>query len=1038
MFKRMSTLSLVFMFTISSMVLPLFVVSPAEAQSSGVPNNPTTLLSEAELDEIRTRANRGEQPQKTARDRLLTKANSFLSFKALSVTTNGGGNELRSTQKDTADYNNARKMSEAIYNLSMAYRLSGQDRYAKKALELLDHWTINDRTLMNPNMGQTPSTGRLRVYITVTGMIYGADLIWGYSGWSQSQRSDFSSWTRTLGRTAITTPVDSYTHPDGTKGSKNNKESWRQFAVAMAGGFLGDQDMMDHAFQAFKDGLPSDVGAPGTRYAGILLKERTRTTPKGGLFYSMYGMTAMGLVAEVAWQHGQDLYTYRTKNVSLKYAADTYVKYALNPGSWPYNNTKGVDNTTFSIYEFLYKRTGDPDYLKVINKYKRPLNLDYTIIGNVTVGHARDNNDTSVPNNPNNGTPDTPPPSTDDNNTEDKPMPEPTPVPDNGGEPTEGPVIGINRRSDPCRPLSETVSTTFGTAEFEVDIPQSGRYTVWSRVWAPDNAVNSYWMSIDNGYEETCKIIVGDNGSLIPGRTWTWVDWHRDPSATPKEQPFIVDFANPGTYSFEVAGREGPLRLDKVVFIADDCVPEGFGENCQVRGDLESPIVSMNLTNGSTVSGTIPVNVTVEDENRLESITLSIDGDQVDEQSGESGDYSFSVNTANVQDGRRTITATAEDANGNKSNVSVRVNVNNAQPQDDGPTTGSDDQEPDNGNDQQEPEPTESDNIDSNLSCANANAFICSTFDFNSDIGSTFRAPVPANGWDGTNGAVVLSDPANGASGNANYLISKRWIRGDKVIEVDAKVDDGNTGWQDFSVLFNFKDSDNYYFASFNTQNDDMTHGIFKVEDGEVEEIADFSSTIEVGRAYSVRVEHQDNSTIVVYRDGEVVGRVLDSTHRNGLAGVGSRNNQVVFDNFVVTRESVEYDAEDTEELIGQAPSQVSGLFQARSGKNRIKLRWSASNDSDGQVESYRVYRSVNGGSFAQLGSTSDLVYYDLTIKENTTYSYYITAIDDDTNESPPSDSITIAKGPNFSYEYRETLRNTVVGAVINTVRKES
>jgi hypothetical protein len=366
----------------------LTVAGPASGSEDAL--EPTTFVSEKELEEVRRRIAAGEQPFAQSYDALVEQANAALGQPPRSVVDNDADHTFYSDLEDTADYSNAQEMSRAIYTLAAAWRLGGDDRYAEKALQLIDHWTLADGTYMEPGMTRVQPVARHRTFITMPGIIYGADLIWAYDGWTDRQRTDFAAWTRTIGETTSTVPADDYEYPDGEIGSKNNKESGRQVLIATAGGFVQDPELQEYAFQTFRELLPRQIGAPGTELDGMMLYEYLRDGPtKGGFFYSNFALEAMVHLAELAWQQGIDLYTYENQGVSLRQALDTMVPYNLDPDSWTYSPNGDVDGALVGYFEFAYKRMGEPSYLDVLNKYGRSVPQTYLILGNLTVTHAR-------------------------------------------------------------------------------------------------------------------------------------------------------------------------------------------------------------------------------------------------------------------------------------------------------------------------------------------------------------------------------------------------------------------------------------------------------------------------------------------------------------------------------------------------------------------------------------------------------------------------------------------------------------------------
>jgi len=91
--------------------------------------------------------------------------------------------------------------------------------------------------------------------------------------------------------------------------------------------------------------------------------------------------------------------------------------------------------------------------------------------------------------------------------------------------------------------------------------------------------------------------------------------------------------------------------------------------------DTTAPTVAIsNPGNGSTVSGTVGISVTANDNAGVAGISqqLYIDGKLV--ASGTGGSLSFSWNTRKVSSGSHSIQAIAKDASGNSTTTSIQVN----------------------------------------------------------------------------------------------------------------------------------------------------------------------------------------------------------------------------------------------------------------------------------------------------------------------------------------------------------------------------
>lgn len=357
-------------------------------------SGPTTYVTEAELDAVKAKIQAGQQPWKAAYDKLIAAANSELNQTPRAVVDDDGKHPFSDPfdPDKRLDYAAAQDMGAAIHTLSAAWRLSGDGRYGAKALSLLDHWALKDSTYMDPDMAKA-SSERLLAIITMPSMVYGADLIWGYSGWTQAQRTEFTAWVKKLGDSAKVTPPDN-------SGSQQNKENWRWNLVAVCAGWSQDQSLMDYVIDQYKTRLYTFIGGPGQKsgsvdLSGLLLKEYNRqsSTFDGGLHYSNYALNAMTQMLTVVQANGTDLFSYVApqNGASIKLSYDRMTPYNLNPSSWPYSDSGGLSASREAFWELVYKRYPESKYMQVLNKYGgRPAVSAYGIMGsNLTVIHGK-------------------------------------------------------------------------------------------------------------------------------------------------------------------------------------------------------------------------------------------------------------------------------------------------------------------------------------------------------------------------------------------------------------------------------------------------------------------------------------------------------------------------------------------------------------------------------------------------------------------------------------------------------------------------
>jgi len=161
---------------------------------------------------------------------------------------------------------------------------------------------------------------------------------------------------------------------------------------------------------------------------------------------------------------------------------------------------------------------------------------------------------------------------------------------------------------------------------------------------------------------------------------------------------------------------------------------------------------------------------------------------------------------------------------------------------------------------------------------------------------------VAGGAWGVSSGRYVLSDPDDGGEElpNANLAVAGPVVTGDFTLTALASATATDSPFNDFSVVFGYRDPENYWFASFSEGNDPNTSGVFRVEGGSRRELADITSPVVAGAVYPVRVERQ-GSALRVFRGGEQVAAVTDAASTDGRVGFGSRNDGGTFDELVVT-----------------------------------------------------------------------------------------------------------------------------------------
>ena len=109
----------------------------------------------------------------------------------------------------------------------------------------------------------------------------------------------------------------------------------------------------------------------------------------------------------------------------------------------------------------------------------------------------------------------------------------------------------------------------------------------------------------------------------------------------------------------------------------------------------------------------------------------------------------------------------------------------------------------------------------------------------------------------------------------------------------------------DFSVIFDYIDEANYYYANFSDKAGSGFNGVYQIAAGKQKLLAGFSSTIVANRVYEIEIR-KEKGAVKIYRSSDIENRkflakVKTATYSSMKVGYGSRGGAAVFDNLVVT-----------------------------------------------------------------------------------------------------------------------------------------
>ncbi|MFG1960281.1 alginate lyase family protein [Nonomuraea sp. NPDC049028] len=370
---------------VASLALPL----PAAAAPATF-THPGVLLGRDQLDFMRTKVNAGAQPWKSAYDQMMGHSLASLTRAAKPRAVVECGPYSNPNNGCTDE----RQDALAAYTMSLAWYVTRDAKYAKKAIEIMDAWSavIKDHTNSNAPL----QTG------------------WAGSVWPRAAeiiRYTYTSWPNvdrfvTMLRTVYLPKVI-----NGSNSNGNWELSMMEAAVGISV-FLEDRTSYDKAITKYRGRVPAYIylstdgelpkGAPGsgldtrdelvkywqgqTTFVTGLTQETCRDFTHTG-----YGISAISHVAETTKIQGQDLYPEVGER--LRQALGFQSKYQLGAAvpSWLCGGSLnlGLGPITEVGFNQLHNRQGIPmTNTQQLTEQQRPAGTNQLFVAWETLTHA--------------------------------------------------------------------------------------------------------------------------------------------------------------------------------------------------------------------------------------------------------------------------------------------------------------------------------------------------------------------------------------------------------------------------------------------------------------------------------------------------------------------------------------------------------------------------------------------------------------------------------------------------------------------------
>ena len=267
---------------------------------------------------------------------------------------------------DYTDHNFFSETNERIFNLSLAYYLSANEEYAKKAVEFLRVWYLNPDTKMNPNLNFAQAvkginSGRGAGVLdgrSIPFMIDGLGLIDNSPSLTQEDRKGIHQWFTDY-RTWL---LESKNGKAEFK-AKNNHGTWYDVQMMSVSLYLGLSGYAREYAERLKTlRIDYQIESDGRQPEELI---RTRS-----LHYSWFNLEAIVLFAAIANNLGLNCWNYVSADGrSVKKAIDYLYPFTSGDETWSYKQISPLGSgSAVTVLLYAYKYYGNKRYLDLAEK----------------------------------------------------------------------------------------------------------------------------------------------------------------------------------------------------------------------------------------------------------------------------------------------------------------------------------------------------------------------------------------------------------------------------------------------------------------------------------------------------------------------------------------------------------------------------------------------------------------------------------------------------------------------------------------------
>jgi hypothetical protein len=263
-----------------------------------------------------------------------------------------GKDGVKNPNRDMTQIRQLNRFTEQMNSLTHAYAMTGDKKYADKAISIVDAWA---RTT-TPGFGS--GQAGISSYHPLASVFTSMKALKDYPGWKPESKAKVMDWVATYGQRAL------------FRGDKyNNRHDWRMLFIASTASLTGNKVLFQKQVSEWKDAVAHTIRASD----GMLPEELKRTR---SLHYSVYALKPLTAFAELARSEGVDLYGSREGQL-LRKSLEAVGPSLLNPSQWKYKElNKKEDFGAEDLFQLAAQRFGSSALRSVADGLQAKLEKD--------------------------------------------------------------------------------------------------------------------------------------------------------------------------------------------------------------------------------------------------------------------------------------------------------------------------------------------------------------------------------------------------------------------------------------------------------------------------------------------------------------------------------------------------------------------------------------------------------------------------------------------------------------------------------------